>query len=117
MATEEIEYVTFRIVVSYVKQKYSEKKIYYNSEELLRMVNRRNELEDASCLLRMGFKLISEHNSKIQSKITQLDNMNFRKNYLESSVFAGISIPLRQISKLIDENPDKNYYEISRMLG
>lgn len=115
MTREQKQENTFWVVKWFAKHYYSEKKVHYYKEELLRNTSGTG-LEDANCLIRMAFKEIDEHNSKLNTKISLLENLKYSPKYLQSSLFSGISIPFRKIETLIDENPDKQTYEIFRML-
>jgi len=81
-----------------------------------------NDLSDARCLLRMILKIIEEHNIRLNTKITLLRNLQYPRDWQSpvkwqsSKVFSGMKLPIKQIEKLINDNPDKDYYEIYRML-
>lgn len=115
MTKEQKEDLTFRVVISFTTRHYSERKVHYYKDELLRNTGG-SGLEDANCLLRIAFKEIDEHNSKMNAKISLLEKMKYTPKYLQSNLFSGISIPFKKIDKLIEENPDKDYYAIYRIL-
>jgi len=108
----------FYIIRAFAKEYCSEKKVFhlYAKEDLLKRVAAPG-LEDAKCLLRMAFKEIDEYNANLSRKCTLIEKLKYNNKYLQSNLLAGISIPLRKIDQLIAENPDKEYYELYRMLS
>lgn len=115
MTREQKEDLTFRVVISFSRRHFENRKVYYHTEEILRKLEYPG-LEDAHCLLRMAIKEIEAHNSKMSAKISLLEKMRYTPKYLQSNLFSDVSIPLKKIDKLIEENPDKDYYQIFQML-
>ncbi len=115
MDTEKKLLVQFEIVRYWTENELSNQMTYIDENEFFRRV-KHPELEDARCLYRMILKLIEEHNSKIKAKRTLLSNLKYSNKWMESRVFSGFRIPLKKIDELIKENPEKNSYEIYRML-
>ena len=115
MTTEQKQEMTVNVIIAYAKHIYYERKVNSNLDETLRRVTQPG-LEDAQCLIRLAVKEMNAHNAKMDTKISLLEKLRRSDKYLQSNLFAGISIPVRKIEKLIDEFPDKGYYEIYRML-
>ncbi len=62
-------------------------------------------------------KEVDNYNAKIQKKQTLLTNLRWKGvKTFRSKVFSGLSLPLRTIDKLIKENPEKDWYEIYKLL-
>ena len=74
------------------------------------------ELSDARCLIRMVKKEVDEYNKVLKTKQKLLKNYNYKANYMQSSLFAGLPIPIQKIKKLIEEHPDKTSYDIYRLI-
>ena len=72
------------------------------------------DLEEIRILTNILEKSINEHNSKIQSKKTKLENLRFDDNqkWCKSELFSGINMPFNEIDKKIIENPNIDSYEI-----
>ena len=107
----------FDVAKSWANRKLSEQKaIIWDEKRLWQQLNRTG-LDDAQVLFRMMLKEVSNHNAKIQKKQTLLDNLRYKGiSTFKSKVFSGLSVPLRTIDKLIKENPDKDSYEIFKLL-
>jgi hypothetical protein len=108
----------FDVVQSWANHKLSEQKsIIWDEKRLWEQLNRK-ELSDAQVLFKLLLKEVNTHNGKIQKKQTLLNNLRYKGfDTFRSKVFSGLSLPLRTIDKLIKENPDKDYYEIYKLLS
>lgn len=107
----------FQIAKYWADNKLSEQKAYiFDEKRIWKQLNRKG-LGDAQVLFKMMLKEINNHNAKIQKKKTLLDNLRWKGiNTFRSKVFSGLSLPLKTIDKLIKENPDKDSYEIYKLL-
>lgn len=114
MEKEEKERRVFQAVKCWTDSALSNQKCYLDEVEFYRRINH-PDLSDARCLYRMIIKEVESHNSKIQSKRTLLDNMRYKVRYLSSSIFSGLKVPVKELEKLIVDNPDKSPYECYRI--
>jgi hypothetical protein len=119
MDSQQKDILRFRIAKAWVNEQIGKRRSYADAERYKTFNEelRDKDFSDARVLLKMIFKEVDSHNSKIKSKLTLLENMNYKRDWLKSKVFNEVSsIPIKQIDKLIEDNPDKDYYEIYRIL-
>jgi len=119
MDSQQKDILRFRIAKCWVNEQIGKRRSYADAERYKTFNEelRDKELSDARVLLRMIFKEVDSHNSKIKSKLTLIENMNYKRNWINSKMFNEVSyIPIKLIDKLIEVNSDKDYYEIYRML-
>ena len=106
----------FDVIKWWTNDYLSMKKVSFVPEYLLSEL-KAPELSDARCLVRMIKKEVDEYNAKLKTKQKLLKNYHYKKNYMESSLFAGLPIPILKIQKLIEEHPNKTAYEIFRLIS
>ena len=104
----------FEVVTYWADQFLLSKMFFYDLKNLLSRLED-PELSDARCLTRMIQKEVDEFNSKIRTKRKLLSKLRY-KTRMTSNLFTGMPIPAKQIERLIEENPDKDSYEIFRLL-
>ncbi len=116
--TEERQRKQFQIVKYWAGEQLSKRKAYVSEDHFRRLLDelKDQELSDARCLFRMIVKEVDQHNTKITTKITLLQNLKFARNWSSSKVFSGMNIPNRVIDNLIEKSPDKEEYQIFRAL-
>ena len=116
--TEERQRKQFQIVKYWAGEQLSKRKSYVSEDHFRRLLDelKDQELSDARCLFRMIVKEVDQHNTKITTKITLLQNLKFARNWSSSKVFSGMNIPNRVIDNLIEKYPDKEEYQIFRAL-
>jgi len=115
MTREDRDRKQFEVARYWADDELSNQRVYIAGDNFLEKTNHR-DLLDARCLYRMILKEIEEHNSKVKTKQTLRQNLRYSSKWQSSKVFSGMSIPIKQIDKLINDNPDKNSYELYRML-
>ena len=118
MTTEERQRKHFQVVKYWAGEQLGKRKAYVSEDHFRRLFDelKDQELLDARCLFRMIVKEVDQHNTRIATKTTLLRNLKFARNWNESKVFAGISIPNQLIDKLIEKHPDKDDYQLFRAL-
>ena len=118
MNTEQIEILKFRVVKNWAKEMLHKKTSYADAGRYTTFQDELNKkgLEDAQVLLRMIFREVESYNAKIKTKISLIDRMNYTRKWEESACFKGLSIPHKEIDNLIKANPEKEYFDIVRML-
>lgn len=118
MTNEEKQRKQFQIVKYWAGEQLSKRKAYVSEDQFRRLLDELKdpELSDARCLFRMMVKEVDQHNAKIATKMTLLKNLKFSRNWDSSKVFSGMSIPFQAINNLIDKYPDKDDYQICRVL-
>lgn len=114
MDKEEKDYRVFQAIKYWTDLQLLDQKCYLDESYFYEKC-KHPDLSDARCLFRMILKEVENHNSKIQSKRTLLTNLKYKPKYLSSSIFAGLKVPVKEIEKLIDANPDKSPYECYRL--
>jgi hypothetical protein len=119
MNTEQKDNFRFRVVKYWASEEIGKRRSWVDPERYRNLQNelKDKDLADARCLLKMIFKEVDAHNAKIKTKITLLDKMDYKRNWLSSTCFSGLSIPLRKIDDLITNNPGKEVYEIVKLLN
>jgi len=118
MDSEQKDILRFRITKCWVNEQIGKRRSFADADRYKMFYEelRDKELSDARVLLKMIFKEVDSHNSKIKSKLTLLENMNYKRDWIKSKAFNEVGyIPIKQIDKLIDDNPDKDYYDIYRI--
>lgn len=121
MTQEQKSQKLFVVAKYWATDELENQKTHIGGEYLMERIQH-DDLSDARCLLRMILKLIEEHNTRLNIKITLLKNLSYPRDWQSpvkwqsSKVFSGMMLPFKQIEKLISDNPDKDYYEIYRML-
>jgi len=118
VTTEEKQRKQFQVTKYWAGEQLSKRKAYVSEDHFRRLLDelKDQELSDARCLFRMMVKEVDQHNTKIATKITLLQNLKFGRNWNSSKVFSGMSIPNQFIDKLIEKYPDKEAYQIFRAL-
>ena len=71
MTTDDLDYKIYNVCKSIACANIEKERVYWNSEELFKRIDKKG-LEDARALLRIFEKEISDHNSKLKSKIEEL---------------------------------------------
>lgn len=115
MDRDEIDYRVFQAVKSWTKKELSNQKCYLDEEEFFKRCSH-PDLSDARCLYRVILKEVESHNSRIQTKLTLLENLKHKPKYLSSGVFKGLTVPINELKKLIVDNPGASPYECYRLL-
>lgn len=115
MTSEERQYRVFTVAKFLASDYFAHQKCYVSGNDILDQCQHA-DLSDARVLYRMFLKEIAEFNSKIKSKITLLDKMKYKSDYLSSVIFKESKPPVKAIEKIISENPEKTPYECYRLL-
>ena len=118
MTTEQKDEFRFRIVKYWASEEISKRKSYATNERYfsLNADLKDKELADARTLLKLMFQEVENHNAKIKSKLTLLNNLNYKRNWLSSNCFSGLSIPLKRIDEFVTANPEMEVYQIVKLL-
>ncbi len=111
------EVIRFSVIKSWANHKlYEQKAIILDEKRFSDQLNKKG-LYDAQVLFKLLVKEVNNHNAKINKKQTLLENLRWKGiDTFRSKVFSGLSLPLRTIDKLIKENPDKDSYDIYKLL-
>lgn len=105
----------FLIAKSFVNYKLNEKRCRSINARLFADIE--NAGQTATVLFNLLMKEADIHNTKIDTAITKLSNLQY-KNYksFQSKLLIGHHVPYQLIDTLIDKNPDLEYYEIFKLL-
>jgi len=118
MNTEEKSLKQFRVAKLWLDQYLSNLRTYvtidsYSIQDISKKIKGKG-LDDARCLLRMMVKECEAYDTRIKTQQTLLNKLKYSKDWLKSKVFAGNSIPFKQIDQLIEKYHDHGGYQIYR---
>ncbi len=118
MDAEQKDNLRFRVVKYWATEEVGKRISWAKADRYSILVEELSDMDlaDARVLLRMIFHEVENHNSKIKTKITLIEKMVYKRNWLSSSCFSGLSIPYRKIEEIITSNPGKDVYEIFKLL-
>jgi len=111
MNTDTKDELTFRVIRLLVSDRLEKRIAYFDDKNNFERLAD-PDLEDARCLVRMIKKEVEAHNATIKSKQTLVKNFRYASKWRESKLFEGMASQIKKIEKLIEENPDVDYYQI-----
>ena len=87
MNTEQKDIFRFRVVKYWASEEIGKRRSWVDPERYRNLQDelKDKDLADARCLLKMIFKEVDAHNAKIKTKITLLDKMDYKRNWLSST--------------------------------